>query len=82
MRKNEKKARNKVIAIAVLDGQTLSSVAKQYGITVERVRQITAYVCRQANRDRFEYGQGVIWMRKHRAEFWDAIQQLPIDFNQ
>ena len=43
-----KKERNKMIAIKVLNGATLSSIGKEYGIVPERVRQIVFRVCLRA----------------------------------
>jgi DNA-directed RNA polymerase sigma subunit (sigma70/sigma32) len=45
-----KKERNKMIAIKVLNGATLSSVGKEYGIVAERVRRIVFRVCLRALR--------------------------------
>jgi hypothetical protein len=45
-----KKERNKMIAIKVLNGATLSSIGKEYGITPERVRRIVFRVCLRASR--------------------------------
>ena len=44
------KERNKMIAIKVLNGATLSSIGKEYGITPERVRRIVFRVCLRASR--------------------------------
>lgn len=46
--------RNKRIAIKILKGASCGVVAREYGITLERVRQINANVCRRVNLEKYK----------------------------
>jgi hypothetical protein len=43
--------RNKEIAVAVLQGRTYLDVANEYGLSLQRARQITYKMCRKADMD-------------------------------
>lgn len=69
-------SRNVQIVTAVLHGSTLAEEGKRFGITQERVRQMTNKLCRQTNRDLYYGGCGLKWLRDNKQGFILAFDKM------
>ena len=69
--------RNNEITRRVLRGETMTSLAKEVGVTPTRIRQIVAKTCRRKNRKWFEAmpggGLDLRWVREHKRVFFEDV---------
>jgi transposase-like protein len=76
MDRKERDNRNRMIVCSVIEGNTISKVAVEHGLSVSRIRQI-CYKYLRRTRLLEPAHSNVMNARKSRAKFIEAIKKLP-----